>query len=65
MAVALVLSVWLTKKTLKKDVRQLASQPCPMSDVFAFRVVDLEKVGEDSSSLMPVVVVRVGIIILI
>jgi hypothetical protein len=48
-APALVLTVWLTRKTLKKDVRQVCTTACAMNDCYAFRAVELQSCGEDRS----------------
>ena len=44
---ALVLTVWLTRKTLKKDVRQVCTAACGMNDCYAFRAVELQSCGKD------------------
>ena len=46
-AVGLVLTVWADRTTGEKKKRKLCSSPCPVSECYAFRVVELTVVSED------------------
>lgn len=46
-AIGLVLTVWLTKITAKKQERKVCCVPCPLAECYAFRVVELQANQKD------------------